>query len=273
MLLVKCLLNSTISTKGAKFMTADISNFYLMTPLKRFEYIRLKLSDIPEEIIEEYQLRDKADKDDNVYVEVRRGMYGLPQSGLLSQELLEKRLEEHGYYQSKIIHGFWKHKWRPICFSLVVDDFGVKYVGKEHAEHLLSVLRENYKVKEDWTGSRYIGIFMDWDYDNQQVHLYIPDYIQPALKQFGHETPSKRQDSPYPHTAPKYGATKQYATPVDNSTPLDKEGKKFIQQVNGKFLFYGRAVDPILLTPLSALASQQAAPTVETMKRVKQFLS
>jgi len=74
-----------------------------MTPLKRYEYVRLKLSNIPDEIIEEYQLRDKADKDGNVYVEVRHGMYGLPQSGLLSQELLEKHLEEHGYYQSKII--------------------------------------------------------------------------------------------------------------------------------------------------------------------------
>jgi hypothetical protein len=37
-------------------MTMDISNFYLMTPLKRPEYIRMKISDIPEEIIIEYRL-------------------------------------------------------------------------------------------------------------------------------------------------------------------------------------------------------------------------
>ncbi len=48
MLLVKILLNSVISTKGAKFMTADIKNFYLMTPMKRYEYVRLKLIDIPD---------------------------------------------------------------------------------------------------------------------------------------------------------------------------------------------------------------------------------
>ena len=78
-------------------MTADISNFYLMTPLKRYEYVRLKLSDIPDEIIEEYCLREKADKDDNVYVEILYGMYGLLQAGIISQQLLEKHLNAKGY--------------------------------------------------------------------------------------------------------------------------------------------------------------------------------
>jgi len=111
MLLVKLLLNSVISTRGAKFMTADIKNFYLNTPLTRHEYVRLKLSDIPEEVIQEYRLQEKANADGSVYIEIRKGMYGLPQVGLLAQQLLEKRLETHGYKQSKIIPGFWKHKW------------------------------------------------------------------------------------------------------------------------------------------------------------------
>jgi len=60
-------------------------------------------------------------------------MYGFPQAGLLANELLEKRFNEHGYHQSKLVPGLWKHEWRLIQFTLVVDDFGVKYVGKEHA--------------------------------------------------------------------------------------------------------------------------------------------
>ena len=92
-------------------MTADIKNFYLNTPLTRHEYVRLKLSDIPEEVIQEYKLQEKANADGSVYIEIRKGMYGLPQVGLLAQQLLEKRLETHGYKQSKIIPGFWKHKW------------------------------------------------------------------------------------------------------------------------------------------------------------------
>ena len=85
-------------------------------------------------------------------------MYGLPQSGLLANKLLEKRLNKRGYRQSKLLPGLWKHDWRPIQFTLVVDDFGVKYVGDKHALHLKKTLEENYKVTTEWDGTRYIGI-------------------------------------------------------------------------------------------------------------------
>ena len=76
-------------------------------------------------------------------------MYGLPQAGLLAQKLLEKPLGVHGYTQSKYIPGYWSHETRPISFSQVVDDFGVKYVGKEHADHLIAVLKEHYEITEE----------------------------------------------------------------------------------------------------------------------------
>ena len=164
MLVAKLLFNSVISTPGARFMTMDISNFYLMTPLKRPEYIQMKLSDISQEIIDEYKLRDMAIAGGSVYIEATKGMYGLPQAGLLANQLLEKGLNERGYKQSKLVPGLWKHKWRPILFKLVVDDFGVKYVGEEHAVHLKDTLEEHYKVTQDWKGKRYIGITLDWDY-------------------------------------------------------------------------------------------------------------
>jgi hypothetical protein len=68
-------------------------------------------------------------------------MYGLPQAGIIAQELLEKRLAEYGYHQSKTINGFWKHKTRPICFTLIVDNFAVKYVNKEDTEHLINTIK------------------------------------------------------------------------------------------------------------------------------------
>ena len=61
-------------------------------------------------------------------MEVNKGMYGLSQAGLLAQELLQEILAQHGYHQSEIIPGLWKHESRPILFTLVVDGFGVKYV-------------------------------------------------------------------------------------------------------------------------------------------------
>ncbi|KAL7525184.1 hypothetical protein ACHAXR_004198, partial [Thalassiosira sp. AJA248-18] len=102
MILIKCMLNSVVSTPDAKFMGIDISNFYLNTPLPRYEYLKLKLTDIPQEVIDEYKLMQKATADGHVYVEIRRGMYGLPQAGLIAQELLEKRLNKEGYFQSEI---------------------------------------------------------------------------------------------------------------------------------------------------------------------------
>ena len=102
------------------------------------------------------------------------GIYGLPHAGILAQQLLEERLEQHGYRQSKITPGFWKHETRPIAFSLVVDDFGVRYVGEEHAQHLLSVIQQYYKCTADWEGTRYLGMTLEWDYDKHEVHLSMP---------------------------------------------------------------------------------------------------
>ena len=252
-------------------MTIDIKDFYLSTKLKRFEYLRLKLDDLPEDVIEHYKLHGKV-KNGYVYVEIQGGMYGLPQAGLLAQELLETRLMKHGYTQSKTTPGFWTHKTRPIHFSLVVDDFGVKYVGQEHAEHLINVLKEHYQITTDWSGAKYLGLDLDWDYAKREVHLSMWGYIRKALIQFKHARPKRNQNQPYPHVPVKYGEKIQYTEPDDDSPRLDEQSTKFIMQVTGVFLYYARAVDGLMLPALSALASEQASPTENTMKKCKQFL-
>jgi hypothetical protein len=114
--------------------------------------MRLKLLDMQEDVIEHYILRDITTPDGYVYCEIRQGMYGLPQAGIVAQDLLAKRLKEHGYSQSKTMPGLWKHKWRPIIFSLVINDFGVKYVGKEYAQHLLQTVQKYYKCSLEEKG-------------------------------------------------------------------------------------------------------------------------
>ena len=71
-------------------MTVNISNFSLMTPLKRPEFIRINISDIPDKIINEYKLKEKITANGSIYIRANRGMYRLPQSGLLANELLKK---------------------------------------------------------------------------------------------------------------------------------------------------------------------------------------
>ena len=271
LLLIKIFLNSVISTPGARFANADISNFYLMTPLKRPEYAKVKLSDIPEEVIGEYKLGQLATPDGWVYMKVVRGMYGLPQAGSLGHDLLEKRLNKEGYHQSKIVPGFWKHNSRDIKFVLVVDDFGIKYIKEADLDHLIQSLEKYYKVPVDKDGNKFVKIELDWDYDNGKVHLSMAPYLQKALRQFDNLVPTQRHDSPYPHTEPTYGAKQQFAA-YDESPQVGPEEQKYLQKVNGKFLWYARGVDGTLLTPLSALTSQQAKPTTKTIKRAQQFL-
>jgi hypothetical protein len=70
----------------------DIEDFYLNTLMERYEYMKLKLSDTPNEIRGEYKLQELASSEGYVYCEIQKGMYGLPQAGIIAQELLAKRL-------------------------------------------------------------------------------------------------------------------------------------------------------------------------------------
>ena len=110
-------------------MMMDIKNFYLNTPLKHYKYLPLKLADIPQDVLE-----NKKTEDEWVYIEIRKGMYSLPQAGLLAQELMEHCLSHNEYTQSKLTPSWWMHHTYPIQFCLVVDDFGIKYVRRENAE-------------------------------------------------------------------------------------------------------------------------------------------
>jgi hypothetical protein len=188
-------------------MTIDIKDFYLMTPMDRFEHFRMKFELFPQDIIEEYGLTNKVDMDGNVFCEVRRGMYRLPQARIIAQELLTTRLHQAGYRQSKVTPGYWRHEWCPISFTLVINDFGVKYINKTDVDHLTSVLSQDYKIDTVWDGTGYLGLTLDWDYKLRKVHLSMLGYIEKALIRFGHTPPDKPQNQPHPHTLPTYGAT------------------------------------------------------------------
>ena len=94
--LAKLVFNSILSRPVAKFITFDICNFYLQTPLDRPEYVRFRLSDIPEKFFQDYNLLAYT-RDGWVYFEILRGVYGLPESGMLSNNTLEQCLNKAGY--------------------------------------------------------------------------------------------------------------------------------------------------------------------------------
>ena len=165
-------------------------------------------------------------------------MYGLPQAGIIAQDCLTTRLHQAGYQQSKVTPGYWRHKWCPISSTLVVDDFGLKYINKTDVNHLISMLSQDYKIIMDWDGTQYLGLTLDWDYKLRKVHISMPEYIEKALIRFGHTSPNKPQLQPHPHTLPAYGATIHYAKCIDQSSKATKEQQKYIQQVIGVLLYY-----------------------------------
>ena len=110
-------------------MGIDIESFYLGTPMDRHEYMKMPISIFPEHTKTQYNMEEHA-KNGFIYLEICSAIYGLPQGGVLANKLLRKRLAPEGFYEVPHTPGLWKHISRPIQFSLVVDDFGVKYVGK-----------------------------------------------------------------------------------------------------------------------------------------------
>jgi hypothetical protein len=113
---------------------------------------------------------------------------------------------------------------------------------------------------------------MDWDYNGHKVHISMLNYTPKALTRFQHQAPSKPQHQSYLHVKPNYGAKAQYTEDTDTSALLSKEDKKFIQEVIGTFLYYVQCVDSTMLVGLGSIATQQANPTENMMKKVQHFL-
>jgi hypothetical protein len=137
---------------------------------------------------------------------------------------------------------------------------------------LISALKQDYDVSIDHEATKYIGLTIEWDLENNQVHTHMPGYLDKALICFKHEVTKIKQNSPHPHVCPNYGAKEQYTKVEEDSPPLNQIDVRYIQAVVGTLLYYCRAVDSTILPALSAIATKQAKPTAKTMAAVKQSL-
>jgi hypothetical protein len=232
--------------------------------------MNMLLSRFPEEIVDKYNLSALA-VDGWVYIEMRKGMYGLKQVGLLANQLLQTRLAPFGYYPAHHTPGLWLHKTRPIAFSLVVDDFVIKYVGKQHADHLRNALLQSYKLTTDWEAKLYSGMSLKWDYKNRTCDISMPGYVSNVLIKFQHDAPKQPQHTPSKYVTPVYGAKTQYAT-KDETPPLTAKQCLTIQKVTGSVLYYARAVDPAVLMPINDIATEQTKATEKTQAATNQLL-
>ena len=118
-------------------------------------------------------------------------MPGLKQASRIANDRLKSHLAQFGFAPVPRTPALWKHNTKPILFSLVVDDFGVKYTGKENSNHLIQDLQKLYTISIDRTGSLFCGLTIDWDYAAQTCDIYMPEYLQTALLKFQHLAPKR----------------------------------------------------------------------------------
>ena len=233
----KLVLSSVLSRKYAKYVTFDISNFYLQTPLDHPEYICIKISNIPQDFIDEYNLLYFV-RDGWVYFEINHGVYSLPQLGILVNNLLKECLSKHRQYQCTNSPVLWIHKWRPILFRKIVNNFGVEYLCNCHAHHLRDSLKQHYDITENWKGDLYASINIKWDYTQRTCRLTMYNYIANLRLKWNHPDPKKRQLSPYKNTPIRYGAKIRYATEPPFSPLLDDKDIFRVQSIVSSLLYY-----------------------------------
>ena len=266
--LVKILLHSVISD-DAHWLTIDIKDFYLNTPLPRPEYLRIPSKFLTPTIITNHSLHPYL-HNNSILFEVNKGMYGLPQAGLLAQERLIQHLSMHGYHQTDTSCLF-RHTSNGTVFSLVVDDFGVKYTSKEGADHLIHTLQMLYPITIDWSGAKYLGFSIAFDRALRTVTLTMPGYIAKVLQRFAPHLDTGA-NSPAVYIPPHYGVGQQ--TPyIDNSAPLSPSQTTTLQELVGALLYYARGVDVTILPAVTHLSSLQAHPTQDVLHASHRLLA
>ncbi len=248
-----------VSTDDARYMCLDIKNFYLTNELEYYEYMQIPLSYFPAWTIKQYKLLEHA-YNGYVYIEMRRAVWGLPQAGILANKRLRWNLAPFGYSECVNTPGLWKHDTRPISFTLIVNDFGEKYVSKDDVNHLIDSIKLTYTLTKDWMGNLYCGITLEWDYVHRHIHISMPNYIKKKLQEYGHVIPTRIHSRPYHPEPNKYGSEAQAPLPPNATPCLDKAGIKRVQQIVGSILYYTRAVDMTVLMGLSSIPVEQTKP-------------
>ena len=163
----------------------------------------------------------------------------------------------------------FRHHSRDISFTLVVDDFGVKYTSLDDFQHLQTSLELLYLVTSSPTGTRYLGFDIDYDRPNRIMSLSLDGYIAKLLKSVVPESVKlKLYDSPMIYTPPVFGSTAPQVAPIDSSPLASSSDARLLQTVVGSLLYYARAIDTLMLTAVCNLSTLQSNPTLDTMNKM-----
>ena len=131
-----------------------------MSNLVDSEYVKFNYNLIPQRIIDHNKLDTIVDNG-FIYAKINKAWYGLKQSGKIAHNNLVKHLNKYDYVQAEHIDGVFVHKLWDISFTLVVDNFGIKYTNKDDGNYLISIMRSKYKFKVDFDAKQYIRVLLN----------------------------------------------------------------------------------------------------------------
>ena len=183
-----------------------------------------------------------------------------------------ERLAEAGYQKAGLVEGYFKHDTHNIDFTLVVDDFLIKYVNDDNLQHLREAVGKYYKFKVDLEAKQYVGINLKWDYRRGTVRLSMDGYVAKALRELEYTDSGRSCYAPSRYTISKYGAKIQYVM-IDESAPLGLKRIRYIQQAVGKLLYYARAVDPTMLHAINDISLSASKGTAATLDATMYLLN
>ena len=280
---VKLLLNSVVSdivhkNPNTRFATADMVDYYLGTPLEDPNaYVLIEADTVGDQLIDLYHLNDYVYTNKHgkrmITFRLAKAMYGYPAAGLLSFKRLKTALEAADFYEHPIVDCLFLHKTRSIVFALIVDDMGIKFDNEDDLQYLLSTITPHWKVKLDRSGTKFLGMTLQWTYDIPlpEVTLSAPTTIPDALAKFCKHKHMKGKSTPSPYAQIHYGS-KVLDAPIDDDAPAPPGSALYVQEVTGTLGHHSRVIDYALLEAVTSIARTQASPTVDTMNRVEHLL-
>ena len=112
-------------------MKLDVKDFYNGTPMDLYEYMKLALDFLPDEIIKKYNLHSLVCSNGWIYMDIRKGMPGLKQAVRIVNNRLKLHLDQFGYAPVPRTPALWKHVTRDITFSVVVVDSASNILAKK----------------------------------------------------------------------------------------------------------------------------------------------
>ena len=143
--------------------------------------MKIKLCEIPKDVINHYNLNLLVHTNNYMYMDIRKGMPGLKQAGKIANDQLGNQFAKYGYCPCHKTPALWTHDTNNVIFSLVVDDFRAKYQGEHEFNHLISALQNLYTITVDRSGSTFLGLSLQWNYAKGYVDISMPGYVNKAL--------------------------------------------------------------------------------------------